>query len=538
MANPCYSGSNPIGKLTDQERLAMWQWTKANAIDLKMPMEQVHEAFNNHYFGGGAKPEWINEFLAARKTPFKRSTDAVWAAQARRRAIQTQAKHLVNHKNATNLDKAFNAVIAAPRYVTVGGGTHGVVFPFTHAGALLLNPLKWKAFARLVGNTWKNLSPAEAENLKDTMTRNGNFTLAQRNGLDTSTHGMETGGGNISARTWGALIETRFRLWDAAMKRHINSGKYTPEEIDSIAKELAVWANHATGSGKGALTSHPVISNAFFGPKLAQSYWNRLIGDPIETLRTWSNWSNATEGQKIAAMHRLRGGMTAITTYMGMLYANQAILQATHQKDEINWSDPSQSDWLSFKGFGMRVGLPGAMHSEINLIGQIINAQMMKPDDLAKVGMVVPKGKVDTSRLMGLREQYVARQLWQYAQNKATPAYGLAKELISGHNFMGRPIEFPWISDKGDPKHPPIKVLQTDEKGSGEYAWSKAPIPLSGAAGYVYDQLRKAGSSVHDASMWMRAAAVAASASMLGTEPKEVKDPTQHRTRGQIQVGH
>ena len=28
------------------------------------------------------KPAWINEFLAARKTPFKRSADAVWAAQA------------------------------------------------------------------------------------------------------------------------------------------------------------------------------------------------------------------------------------------------------------------------------------------------------------------------------------------------------------------------------------------------------------------------------------------------------------------------
>ena len=107
---------------------------------------------------------------------------------------------------------------------------HGVVFPFTHGGALLLNPFRWKAFARMVRNTWRNLSPGEAENLRDTMTRSRNFTLAQRNGLDISTHGNETGGGNISARTWGALVETRFRLFDAAMKRHIDSGKYSPEE--------------------------------------------------------------------------------------------------------------------------------------------------------------------------------------------------------------------------------------------------------------------------------------------------------------------
>ena len=336
----CYSGSNPIGKMTDEERLAMWKWTKENAIDHKMPMEQVHQVFNNHYFGGsvnGERAAWINEFLAARKTPFKRSADAVWAAQAQRRAIQTQAKHLVNDKNATALDKAFNAVIAVPRSVTLGARLpvvehlHAYVFPGTHAGALVLNPTKWKAFARLVRNTWRNANPAEAENLRDTMARSPNFTLADRNGLDFSTHGNETGGAKLSSRTWGALVETRFRLFDAAMKRHIDSGKYSPEEIDGIAKELATWANHATGSGKGVFTASQRISSAFFGPKLMQSYWNRLLGDPWETAKTWGNWKNATEGQKIVATQRLKGSMTAITTYLGMLYANQAIQDVTNQ---------------------------------------------------------------------------------------------------------------------------------------------------------------------------------------------------------------
>ena len=526
----CYSGENPIGKMTDEERLAMWKWVKENAIDLKMPMEQVHQVIDHEYFSGvtsANKPQWINEFLAARKMPFKRATDAAWAAQAQRRAIQTQAKHLVNDKNATNLDKAFNAVIAAPRYVTVGGGTHGVVFPFTHGGALLLNPLRWKAFARMVRNTWRNISPAEAENLRDTMARSPNFTLADRSKLDLSTHGMETGGGNISARTWGALVETRFRLWDAAMKRHLDSGKYSPEEIDGIAKELATWANHATGSGKGALTVSQRISSAFFGPKLMQSYWNRLLGDPWETAKTWSNWNNATAGQKIVATQRLKGSMTAITTYMGMLAANQAILQATGQKDKINWNDPSQSDWLAFKGFGMRIGIPGAMHAEINLVGKIITNQMMTPESLKKAGMMVPKN-VDQSKLAALRQDYLKREITSYLLNKATPVVGAEEELRTGHNWMSRPM--PWSSDPGDPKHPKISW--------GEYAWSKAPIPLSAAAGFVYDQLRSAGASVHDASMWIRAAIVSASAATVGTEPKAVKDSTPHRTRYQQQVGH
>src|SRR4249920_2249515 len=103
---PCYSGPNPIGRMTDQERLAMWKWVKENAIDQGMPFEQVHEMFNDHYFGVIAKPECIHEFLAARKMPFKRANDAVWAAQANRRNIQQQAKHLVSGRNANILARA------------------------------------------------------------------------------------------------------------------------------------------------------------------------------------------------------------------------------------------------------------------------------------------------------------------------------------------------------------------------------------------------------------------------------------------------
>jgi len=508
--------------------MGMWKWIKENAIDQGMPFEQVHEAFNNHYFGGAAKPEWVNEFLAARKTPFKRASDAAWTAQANRRNIQQQAKHLVNDRTANILTRAAKAVIAGPRYVSVGGGFHGVVFPFTHGGALMLNPLRWKAFGRMVVNTWKNINPAQAERLRDAMARNPNFTLGRRSGLDLKTHGAETGGGKVSDRTWGALLETRFHLWNTAMERLIKSGKYSANDIDSIGKELAVWANHATGSGKGVLADTPVLSHAFFGPKLAQSYWNRLVGDPVKTVGTFTNWGNATAGEKVVAMQRLQGAMTAAGTYTAMLLANQGLLWATGQKDQINWNDPSKSDWLGFKGFGFRWGLPGAMHSEIKLIGQIIAAQSMKPKDLQKVGIMVPRGKVAEGKLLSLRGEYIARQLLQYAESKATPVYGLGKELVTGHEFTGRPL--PWSADKGTAKIPRVSW--------GEYVWSKMPIPLTGAAQYVFDSLRKAGASVNDASMWIRAAIVAGTSATTGVEPKEIKEPVPHRTRyGHAQVG-
>ena len=509
----------------------MWKWIKENAVDQGMPFEQVHETFNNHYFNGAAKPEWVNEFLAARKTPFRRASDAAWTAQANRRGVQQQAKHLINDRNANSLEKATDAMIAGPRWVSVGGGIHSVVFPGTHAGALLLNPARWGAFARLMVNTWKNLSKANAEILRDNMARSANFTLAKRSRLDFSTHGTETGGGKVSARTWGALIETRFRLFDAAIQKHLDSGKYSPQEIDSIATELATWANHATGSGKGLISNTPYISKAFFGPKLAQSYWNRLIGDPVKTISTFTNWNNASAGDKVIAMHRLRGATAAILTYNGMLAANAGLLAATHQKDQINWTDPSKSDWLAFKGFGFRWGLPGAMHSELALVGHILMAPFMSRENLAMVGMRGTKG-LSESGLWQMRGLYAAREGWGYLEKKATPVYGLGKELVTAHDFRGRPLTFlPWSHDKGDIKHPAMDLV--------EYLLSKSPIPLSAGARYFYDNLRQAGASVTDASRVMRAIMISAISGTTGVDPTEIKeDSGQHRTRyGQAQVG-
>jgi hypothetical protein len=528
----CYSGPNPIGKLTDRERLAMWKWVKENAIDHGMPIEQVRETFNNHYFGGAAKEPWLNEFLAARKTPFKRASDAAWAAQANRRNIQSQAKQLVKNQNSNILAKAADMVIAGPRYVTLGGGFHFAAFPFTHGGALTLNPLRWKAFGRLVFNTWRNaFNKGEAEILRDTMARDPRFTLAQRSKLDFSTHGNESGGGKINDRAWAALVETRFRLWQAAMDRHTKPGMSTAD-IDSLGTQLALWANHATGSGEGVFTASRYLSKAFFGPKLTQSYWNRLVGDPLKTISTWVNWSKATPGEKAVAQQRLQGAVAAAVTYSGMLYANQAMLAATGQKDQINWNDPSKSDWLAFKGWGFRWGIPGAMHAEIKLIGQIIAAQNMTPEDLAAQGMQVGKGRGSPAKLQSLRDAYRLRQIEDYFLNKATPAIKLGQELWTGKGFPERPL--PWNMAKQTPaeaaKHPRMSW--------GEYAWSHAPIPLESGAQYVFEQLRKAGMSVGDASMWIRAAVVSAISFAAGEGPKAVKDSTPHRTRyGHAQVG-
>jgi len=67
--------------------MAIWKWAKANGIDQGLPLEKVHDAINTQFFNGMAPPEWINDILSGRKTPFKALANDAWKAQYNRRII-------------------------------------------------------------------------------------------------------------------------------------------------------------------------------------------------------------------------------------------------------------------------------------------------------------------------------------------------------------------------------------------------------------------------------------------------------------------
>jgi hypothetical protein len=87
----CYGGPIPV---TDDERIVIWKWAKANGIDKGLPIDKVGDAINEHFFGGQAKPEWITDILSGRKTPFKHLADDAWRKQYNRRTIVQQASEL------------------------------------------------------------------------------------------------------------------------------------------------------------------------------------------------------------------------------------------------------------------------------------------------------------------------------------------------------------------------------------------------------------------------------------------------------------
>ena len=471
----CYDGPNPV---KDEERYAIWKWAKENGIDQGLPIEQVHDAINKYFFGGQAKPEWINDILSGRKTPFRAAAKEIWRKQYNRRVVIMQARQMLEQGASGKVAKVLNRLRFIPRSVSVAG--HGIVFPVTHAGDLLLRPASWGTFIKGTARTYRGaLSSEFAARALNTMSKQPLYELSLQSGLDVgpksspvgliSTAGGKSGFFKAAARAWDMLTVMRYDLWEKEMGKYITPETSQSEVLD-IGKNLAQWANHATGSGKGPIAN--LGGQVLFGPKLTQAKLNRLSIDPYQTAKTFLNWKDATVGQKAAAWTRLSGAAQYLGTLLGFVAVNQGLLSAFGSDDKVNINNPEKSDFLGFKGAGIGGYIPG-MHTEIRTLAKLLNTLYASRKEL--------KGETKSA--------HIAATIGKYGMAKLEPGIERGLEIGTGQNWMGRPL--PWSSNKGTPKYPRLTY--------GEYAGSIGPIPLEGPIGFVYDHLRKQGASAVDA---------------------------------------
>src|SRR6266403_1323444 len=484
MANPCYSGPNPV---TDAERMAIWRWAKENGIDHGLPFDKVHDAINQKFFSGMAKPEWITDILSGRKTPYRFLANDAWKKQYNRRTITQQALQQSQAKAYGPIETRLRQLASLPRKAAVFG--HGFVFPVTHAGELILRPTSWAAFFSTVRDTdRKSFSKAGTERWVESMSRAPRFNLSLRSGLDV---GAKSHGGDLlsrpqkgdpSSRAWDILKTLRFKLWDQQMDKHTKPTMSEAETLE-IGKNIADWANHATGSAK---PNFGMFNKVLFGPRLTQSKLNRIFVDPVQTVRTWFN-KNATPGERAVAQIRLSGAMQWVGTGLGFLAVNQGFLMATGKKDQdlINFTDPKRSDFLAFKAGGMEFSIPG-LHSEFRMLSKAIATfVLMNNEDLRGEGKIAHVGQI----------------LGEYELNKFNPGIGLGLETLAGQTFLRRPL--PWSPEPPLPKKPPQKPPPA-RMGWLEYAATHGPIPLQGPIGFFFDQLRAQGASAQDALTMIR----------------------------------
>ena len=486
----CYSGSNPVK--TIDEGMEIWKWAKKYGIDRGLPFDQIHDLINHEYFGGTAKPQWITEILAGRKTPLRQVATEAWRAQANRRIIIEQAERKTGRAAMSPAGRAISAILEGPRFVAVGA--HAYAFPFTHSGEMIFQPRRWGLFYQNLINTYKHAhSKVETEQIMNDMYKDDMFNSAINLGVDLSprAHGGELINlGGQSERAWDMIKVLRFGVFKQEYTKFLAKHPEMPvEEKTEMGRYLATMANHATGSGQGFLTGSKGAGNVLFGAKLTQSKLNRM-GEAVKTLKTFGNWGNATPVQRAAAKTHFTQMATFGLTYAGFLTANQGLLWAARQKDkdgkptQINWQDPTKSDWMAFKLGGLEAKVPG-IRSELKVLGQLLAIAFKDSKEVKK--------ETHGGTKFGL----ALKELGEYAVSKASPLTGMTAEGLYGTETWGLHRPMPWSDEPGTSKSPRMDWWQ--------YAISHGPIPLSGPIRYLYDQAKEQGMSALDAMTWIKA---------------------------------
>ena len=477
----CYGGPNPIND--PEKRRFILEWARP-MFEAGLPMDKIGEAINDRWFKGRAPSKWIyDDILKGKGTPYEKGLRDVWKAQFDRRVKTQEAENLALSESKGFWGKMLSPLKAPARKVAVA--YHFTVFPFVHAGQVAFLPKSWGIFTKGLLDTFgRSLRGSAMERLLTTMEHDERFGLGMKSEVDMGKHSKATGilssFKGASKNAWDILTYMRFQLWKQAMDKHFRSDM-TPEELLAMGKKMAIWANHATGSGKGFLM-HKQISWIPFGPKLWQSHLNRIFGDPIETIKTFAKGDKATPAEKALAWKNFNTLVTTVGTQLGFLAVNQgvnwALAQFTGQKkvDDINWNNPSRSDWMAFKAFGLNIEVPGPQ-TEVRTVAKI----------LATYFLSTPKDRRGASK-----REAVSGILGQYQYNKINPDLALGGELLAGENWMGRPLPgFLAHGSKPTPKRPQMSWV--------EFAGEHAPIPLEGPIGFVYDEFQKNGMSKKDA---------------------------------------
>lgn len=429
----------------------------------------------------------------------------------------------IKYENRSPAQKAVDFLVSAfkvPTAVAVTG--HGTVGMFTHAGALAYRPTRaatfWRNFGRQFGmwankdfhnqlifnlrhdpqfEDWKNagLSIDPDKTYTD-------YSMYAK-WLENPPKAIGAVGRGVAAfiksgeRGFDALKLARLEMSKADWDRVSPEIKADPEQASEMRKQIAAMNNKATGAipktspvdkpgdpiidraeaAAYRASKHMLPNAVFFAPRLYASRWMRVVFDPAKTVYTFANWRNEGPAARRAATIRAQNAAEFAATLVGALVVNQAILAATGSKQQVNITDPTQSDWLKFKGAGKTITADGGLLDPIRLIGQIVWGDLIH--DMTPSEEYRDKDKY----------QKVGIDLWKYLRGKLTPTMGFIADT-TGKDFTGRPM--PWNTK-------PQKSAREAEMHP-RYTWAEwvtehGPIPISGGTKVIYDKLRERGMS-------------------------------------------
>lgn len=406
----------------------------------------------------------------------KRMSDEMYKRMADTRRLKQQAQAWLKNQQTPGWIKFTKDIPRAFFVAKVFG--HGTVGMITHAGMNVFNPLAWKTYWPEFLRQYPLLfNKAYHERIMQDLTRDPNYILARRAGLandpfkyadDYQSETMKLTMGKLirfsGTRGFDALKtfrQARFnQLWNA-----IPESNKTP----NMAKVIADAVNHSSGVVKTTLPEwmQTAANVSLFAPKLEMSRWAWLIKDPTQAGITLSNWKNATPEARVQAIGQLKEKAAIAGVYLSLLAANQGLLKASGSKQQVNMTDPTKPDFLSFKVDGHKIGIVGPMIGMVRLFAELAHISM---------GNRSPAEKRDK------RFDEAASAIGKYTRGKASPFGQVVLDAATQADFKGQPLPF---------SHDKVPANLRRE-GLGKYTWPRyaadklAPIPLEEALREVW----------------------------------------------------
>lgn len=502
MLKPCFPSQLKEFPFKDEDVSDIWRIAKAEFIDKGASFDETIKGMSDLL---GMRSEHIAQAFTMPKVRRVVSND-MWQKQQRRRDTLMYAKQTVESLHEPALLKKIRDAYNVPRSALVFG--HGGVFPMTHMGQSLFVPTEWKTFFKASANAWRAMSPKQYEIAIQRHLADPDYLIARRasKSVDPTqpTVGIlnRSGKSKWSDRGFNSLKIARLELFKDMWH------KLTPEErVLDNAKAIMNVVDHATGEvhlGKAGA----FMAKVFFAPKLIPARFMAAIVDPIKAAGTAANWKNASAGERMAARFVMKRQAQTIAFYAGALALNQGLNQWLGAKDQVNMTNPTKSDWLSFKIGGLTLRPPNAVIETMRLAG----------------GLVAPFLASNKQLRGDAPDAAATHRLTDYFRYKLHPTIQTGLEVIKGTDLFKRPLPYPGLRElatgekpKESPKNPKIEWP--------EYLIGKGPIPFGGATREFYDLLREQGMNHAGAKLWLRAIGVGA-IELTGVQAHETHDTT------------
>lgn len=451
-------------KFTPEQARDIWKYMKDNYINNGM---SYRDAISKVSEDLGLTWRQVSEAIITPKT--KRASDEMWKKQSEFNRNKTAIRDWIIEQNKSKAEKSLKKISGAFRGSAVFG--HGGIFVGTHSGVTLFQPSTWNKTIPAFFRGWKFAygNEGDYERAMEELRNQPNFLLAQRAGLKNNPDRMNQEEfqksqkflgklGLAGERGFNAIKVLRQDLFDYHFNNLTEAERQDPEVAVSIAKLV----NAATGATN--IRVAPWINEVTFAGGMEASRWGKLTRSPLKATQVAIKAlthpkSVSTADRVFAKVWASRVGQQ-LATYASLLAVNAAIQNQANPDNKVNIANPNEPDWLKFK-FGDRTfDMTSGMRSTAQFIYKTSKIPFENQKELRGDKRIPLLGK----------------NLAGYARGKLSPFYSTVADFFSSQDYNGNIM--PYSDD--------MPVGKSRHLSWGEYAMSKAPLPISEAAAVYY----------------------------------------------------